>query len=365
MARCGWRPRHGPGYNAGQLFGKLDFYAPGRRRRRLARLRGSLQGSACSCRADLARSPGPLGAPNPCGTSQRRGGTTTKAAAQRRLANPYTYTGRRLDGETGLYYFRYRYYHGELGTFVARDPIRYAAQTLNLYAYVGNSPTNELDPVGLQELSWSYRVTTPPVMDLKPGFRFQVRHTLRGTGRGAMGLQYWQTNYVKVEELLEASGTCGWATQERKRLDVNDLSGDRLPWSVTDTIAVNPEPVEGRQHCFMLATIDRTVGLRPWIVENLTIVFTSDAFPVGANYDATPEQWKQATEDIGAPIIKDADVKYVYLERDACACCPRELVQQPADKLRDIMKPGFHSSVRKFEYLSFGDQAWYAFGGGP
>lgn len=37
----------------------------------------------------------------------------------------YLYTGRRLDLETGMYFFRARYYHTEVGRFILRDPIDY------------------------------------------------------------------------------------------------------------------------------------------------------------------------------------------------------------------------------------------------
>ena len=40
-------------------------------------------------------------------------------------ANVYTYTGRQLDTETGLYYYRHRMYHAQLGRFCSRDPIGY------------------------------------------------------------------------------------------------------------------------------------------------------------------------------------------------------------------------------------------------
>jgi RHS repeat-associated protein len=39
------------------------------------------------------------------------------------IGNTLTFQGRRLDTETGLYYFRNRYYSPTLGRFVQRDPL--------------------------------------------------------------------------------------------------------------------------------------------------------------------------------------------------------------------------------------------------
>jgi RHS repeat-associated protein len=61
------------------------------------------------------------------------------------------YTGRELDVETGLYYYRARYYSTDLGRFVGRDPIEYAAGDANLYRYAANTPTSSMDPTGFAE----------------------------------------------------------------------------------------------------------------------------------------------------------------------------------------------------------------------
>jgi len=69
----------------------------------------------------------------------------------------YLFTGRRLDQETGIYYYRARYYHAGLGRFVSRDPIGYEAGEINLYRYLGNGPTNLTDPTGLAPpMNWGH-----------------------------------------------------------------------------------------------------------------------------------------------------------------------------------------------------------------
>jgi len=56
------------------------------------------------------------------------------------------YTGSEYDAETGLYYYRARYYHVGLGRFVSRDPVQ---ADINLYRYVANNPVVYVDPSGL------------------------------------------------------------------------------------------------------------------------------------------------------------------------------------------------------------------------
>ena len=67
------------------------------------------------------------------------------------IANPFTYTGREYDKETGMYYYRARYYDAKVGRFVSKDPIGLAGG-INLYSYVGNNPVNWIDPLGLHWL---------------------------------------------------------------------------------------------------------------------------------------------------------------------------------------------------------------------
>jgi RHS repeat-associated protein len=67
-------------------------------------------------------------------------------------ANPFLYTGRELDEESGLYFYRARYYDSALGRFLQRDPAGYDGG-LNLYEYAASSPVRWSDPFGLVKAS--------------------------------------------------------------------------------------------------------------------------------------------------------------------------------------------------------------------
>ncbi len=65
------------------------------------------------------------------------------------LGNPWMYTARFMDAETGLYYYRARAYSPVTGRFLQRDPLGYG-DSANLYEYVRSSPTGMVDPMGME-----------------------------------------------------------------------------------------------------------------------------------------------------------------------------------------------------------------------
>ena len=69
------------------------------------------------------------------------------------LINPLRYTARESDTETGLYFYRARYYDPATGRFLSADPLGFFAG-INFYSYAKSSPTRFIDPRGtdIQEI---------------------------------------------------------------------------------------------------------------------------------------------------------------------------------------------------------------------
>nr|BDT28445.1 hypothetical protein BHI3_19110 [Bacteriovorax sp. HI3] len=75
-----------------------------------------------------------------------------QALASPAVENFFTFTGRESDFESGLNYYRARYYDASVGRFVQSDPdagsILSPNSFNNKYSYVGNHPLNYVDPSG-------------------------------------------------------------------------------------------------------------------------------------------------------------------------------------------------------------------------
>jgi RHS repeat-associated protein len=81
------------------------------------------------------------------------------AASDANHPNRFMFTGREFDKDTGLYYYRARYYNPEIGRFLQTDPIGYG-DGMNPYRYCGNGPLKWRDPLGLFTVAFYYAEDT-------------------------------------------------------------------------------------------------------------------------------------------------------------------------------------------------------------
>jgi len=113
----------------------------------------------------------------------------------------FGFTGREPDA-TGLMYFRARYYDPSMGRFTQRDPMGFGGG-LNPYAYVGNSPTNFTDPLGLTQQAVTANV------NLNSSFAGASAPTVN-INYGALEAQIFNSdNWLADNEYSECGGRAG------------------------------------------------------------------------------------------------------------------------------------------------------------
>lgn len=94
------------------------------------------------------------------------------------VGNPFTFTGREIDCETGLLGYRTRLLHPATGRFTSRDVIGVWGDPSaygNAWSYVGSRPTFAVDPWGLWE---------DPLLDPPSPYRIRPDRTIRFTEPG-------------------------------------------------------------------------------------------------------------------------------------------------------------------------------------
>jgi RHS repeat-associated protein len=77
-------------------------------------------------------------------------GEVIRATGPMAKLNPFMFSTKFYDWETGLYYYGYRYYNPSTGRWLSRDPAQEAG-CVNLYAFVFNTPLNAIDYLGLDD----------------------------------------------------------------------------------------------------------------------------------------------------------------------------------------------------------------------
>ena len=97
------------------------------------------------------------------------------------VTNLLRYSGRELDAESGVYYYRARFYDPATGRFISEDPVGFAGG-LNLYEYASNDPVDLSDPFGLSPQSSPGCKKNCPTVPTHPGYA-DINHNIREARR--------------------------------------------------------------------------------------------------------------------------------------------------------------------------------------
>jgi RHS repeat-associated protein len=115
------------------------------------------------------------------------------------LVQPFAFTGREYDPESGLYYYRARYYDPRAGRFLTKDSLGFDGGDTNLYRYVWNSPTNWIDPHGLFFIAPAFPI-------LLPAFEAALAYTGSIIAGAIIGQSIWDLWFAKEKKDTDKEG---------------------------------------------------------------------------------------------------------------------------------------------------------------
>ncbi len=99
--------------------------------------------------------------------------------------NPYRFSTKAVDRDTGYYDYGYRHYDPVNGRWLSRDPLGEAGG-LNLYGFIGNDPINAIDYLGLNNIELIKSNPAKFLWDVNAG-AFTSTARINGVGSGLGG----------------------------------------------------------------------------------------------------------------------------------------------------------------------------------
>ena len=130
------------------------------------------------------------------------------------IVQPHTFTSRELDSETGLHFYRKRYYDSSTGRFLQEDPITFLSGDSNFYRYVRDNPVIYTDPSGLYLSSLHTSIT----LGVMRGMNFPM--PMANQVASYSGLSDWNPTW-QISQAVENAHWHGmrppWLTPEQAR----------------------------------------------------------------------------------------------------------------------------------------------------
>ena len=247
-------------------------------------------------------------------------GEPLRATGAMAKANPFRWSTKYCDEETGLCYYGYRYYSPGMGRWVSKDPIGEVGGS-NLYSFVQNRPTEYVDTLGLSIPSDSIAKAKSDLKGLKlpDAIKFiAALGKLPTSGYDVVvdpkGKDSYSSTFGHFRKIILTSATPGINVVHEMVHAYNDINNTGMSDSQNEGMAFGFEGMfRGLQ---MLANLEKTVTKRTdciefrktektqwkdfWSKEG-TVGYWSVGYGIGGNTLRQTDQqdWKNIKDHLG------------------------------------------------------------------
>lgn len=237
--------------------------------------------------------------------------SSLKPIASSQFSNPYLFTARYYDRETGLYYYRARYLRPEDGRFIQRDPLR-DMYRLILYQYASDNPINYRDPLGEDDLQIDQ--TNSPLTKIRNALINALAKLrgagplcvgiLRGVGCAASVISQLEQMVETLEVVAENAGTIGWMRAMGEEMQWQRIDEGNLEYEESFTYGLGEwcdwglsfiSDIDATNERIMQRNLVRTILRQRQYYNEHATEYSYDGYP---DYDnASPEQVSEVLAD--------------------------------------------------------------------
>ncbi|MBS0627357.1 MAG: hypothetical protein JSS09_04015, partial [Verrucomicrobia bacterium] len=148
--------------------------------------------------------------------------------------NPWRFSSKRTDNDTGLVYYGRRYYTPKIGRFLTPDPLGLEAGP-NLYAFVLNDPLTHFDLYGLLEDGWISRSMEKARDSVAAATHGTIDFAIRSVDWTGSAFNHLGSSLLELDASGREFSSSQWATSQEKHLNAinHGITG------VMNTVGVN------------------------------------------------------------------------------------------------------------------------------
>lgn len=186
--------------------------------------------------------------------------------------NPFRFSTKFTDNETGLVYYGRRFYSPSLGRFINRDPIGEQGG-LNMYAFVSNNGVNEVDELGMKKIKKPRRsrktknspppqnpfaINKGPGQDVAPGILVLEKFVVQGIRIPDVNMNWGAVlmNLVLPRLTIDLSGLSDLSNSAH--VDLNDIDCQGLRQKYSAYFAQPREAISDPTVAMVAATLAAT-----------------------------------------------------------------------------------------------------------
>ncbi len=199
-------------------------------------------------------------------------GELLRATGPLAFINPFRFSSKYQDDETGFVYYGYRFYNASMGRWLSRDPIGERGG-INIYRFVDNDGINAFDSDGLEKGGASGLMNNPnPAF---PGLALTPLNVIRFMGGLPFSIASGDFFTSKVQPTPFGNGRCTALVTVNGMMNTRSMAKDFLDWARQGSFSGNDYNLQAFNTTTWIGDPFQILGDELWMIQSASAALAS------------------------------------------------------------------------------------------